>query len=159
MSLETQKDYLNDITDSPNFGYTLADPMKRLIAAIVEGIIINVPLYFILDYNQFFFSTDTFDFESIIFQSVISVLTGAICYPLWSGNLGHKLFGMKVISAVNGMDQKKPVNGALREVLKNLLGTFILPSIWLLWDKRKQNLYDKITNTLVVNNHKAGNGT
>ena len=155
MSLETPKDYLNDMTDLPNFGYTLADPLNRLGAAIVEGFIIYVPLFFILGYNASFFSSDFFDFQSLIFQSVISVLTGVICYPLWSGNLGHRLFGMKVISASNGMDQKKAVNGALREVLKNLLATFIIPSIWLLWDKRKQNLYDKITNTLVVTDRKS----
>ena len=149
MSLETQKDYLNEITDLPNFGYTLASPLNRLGAAIVEGFIIYIPLYFILEYIDIF-SADSFELESLLFQAIISALIGAICYPLWSGNIGHKLFGMKVISASNGMDQKKVTTGALREALKDVLGTFILPSIWLLWDKRNQNLYDKITNTLVV---------
>jgi uncharacterized RDD family membrane protein YckC len=150
MGLETPKDYLTDITDLPNFGYTLAEPLNRLGAAIVEGIIIYFPLYFILGYSTFFVDTDSFDIESLLLQAAISILLGGICYPLWSGNLGHKLFGMKVISATDGTDQKKATVGAVREVMKNLLGTFIIPSIWLLWDKRKQNLYDKITNTIVV---------
>jgi uncharacterized RDD family membrane protein YckC len=85
---------------------------------------------------------------------VLAAVLGAIFYSSWSGNLGHKLLGMKVISSVDGSDQKKPAIGALREVLKNILGLFLIPSIWLLWDSNKQNLYDKIVKTIVVKKQK-----
>ena len=58
--------------------------------------------------------------------------------------------GLKVISSVDGSDQKKALTGALREGLKNLFGFVLIPVIWLLWDENKQNVYDKIVNTYVV---------
>ena len=145
-----EKDYLADLADQPNFGYSLATPLDRLGAALLESLIIYIPLYFILGDSGHLFSENIFDFESILLQSGFAALLGAVFYSLWSGNLGHKLLGMKVISAVDGLDQRKAVAGALREFLKSILGVFIIPIIWLIWDAKNQNLYDKITNTIVV---------
>ena len=152
--MNPENEYLTDFTEQVNFGYTLAAPLDRLGATIVEGVIIYVPLYFIVGENSSFFSTDNLDVESFLFQIGLSILLGSIFYSQWSGNLGHKLLGMKVVSSIDGTDQKKALAGAIREGLKNILGLLILPSIWLLWDTKKQNLYDKITNTLVVKNLK-----
>jgi uncharacterized RDD family membrane protein YckC len=149
-----QTDYLSDIPDQPNFGYTLASRGERLGAVLLEGIIIYLPLYFILGNNSVLYSDDFFDLSSLLSQTVLAAVLGAIFYSSWSGNLGHKLLGMKVISSVDGSDQKKPAIGALREVLKNILGLFLIPSIWLLWDSNKQNLYDKIVKTIVVKKQK-----
>lgn len=158
MNPEPQKDYLTDLPYGENFGYTLASPWRRLGATILESIIIYIPLAFIQgEYsfpfgNDTFFSSDVFNIQSQFFEIGIAAVLGAFFYSMWSCNLGHKLLGMKVISAVDGSDQRKASTGAIREVLKNVLGNFIIPSIWLLWDDRKQNLYDKITKTLVVYN-------
>jgi uncharacterized RDD family membrane protein YckC len=154
MTPALEKDYLTDIQDLPNFGYTLASRGERLGAVIVEGIIIYLPLYFILGSSSPLYNDDIFDIPSLVIQTGISGILGAIFYSLWSGNLGHKLFGMKVISSVDGSDQKKAITGALRECLKGNFGLFLIPSIWLLWDSKKQNLYDKVAKTIVVKNHK-----
>ncbi len=94
--------------------------------------------------------TDLYSAESILGQVVFSAILGAIFYSLWSGNLGHKLFGLKVISSVDGSDKKNALSGALREGLKYIFSFVIIPVIWLLWDENKQNLYDKVSKTYVV---------
>jgi uncharacterized RDD family membrane protein YckC len=149
-----QTDYLSDISDQPNFGYTLASRGERFGAVLLEGIIIYLPLYLILGNDSLLYSDDVIDPSSLLAQSALAAVLGAIFYSLWSGNLGHRLLGLKVISAVDGSDQKKPAIGALREALKSILGVFLIPSIWLLWDSNRQNLYDKIVKTIVVKKHR-----
>ena len=126
------KDYLSDISDLPNFGYTLASRGERLGAVLLEGIIIYLPLYFILGSNSPLNRDEIFDVGSLVFQTGLAAVLGAIFYPLWSANLGHKLLGLKVISATDGSEQKNFATGALREALKSILGMFLIPSIWLL---------------------------
>jgi uncharacterized RDD family membrane protein YckC len=147
-----EHDYLSDIPVEDNFGYTLASPLLRFGGAIIEGIILYLPLSFLYD-GSFYSDNEIFNLEETLFQAGLSCLAGAVFYSLWSGNLGHKILNMKVISAVDGSDQKNGAVGALREGLKSILGTFVIPLIWLLWDRRKQNLYDKITKTLVIMKH------
>lgn len=71
-------------------------------------------------------------------------------YYFFSGNLGHAALGMKVIVVSTGKDFRNPILGALRELLKGIFYMFILPCIWLLWDVNRQNVYDKIFDTVVV---------
>ncbi len=155
MTATPEKDYLSDISDLPYFGYELASRGERLGAALLEGIIINLPIYFLLGDMNPLYSDDILDLKSLAFQIGFAAVSGAVFYSLWSGNLGHKLLGMKVISSLDGSDQKKPTRGAIREALKCLLGYFLIPNIWLLWDKQNQNLYDKIAQTFVVKNQKS----
>mgnify|MGYP000911934981 CR=1 FL=1 len=153
--MEIQKDHLSDISFQENFGYRLASPWARFGAVFIEGIIMYLPLsLFLFDFSPFN-DIDFLGFGDSLFQIALSALYGAIFYPLWSGNLGHKIFGLKVISAIDGNDQKKAQVGAIRELLKSVLGIFLIPSIWLLWDAKKQNLYDKIIKTLVVETNKS----
>ena len=134
-------------------GYELASRTERLFAAIVSSIIIlvafvliylllGIPISEVLNYDN--------DWIDILFGIIQSLILGAIFYPIFIGNIGHKIFGLKVISAENGEDFKKYDEGALREALKNILGYLIIPSIWILWDENNQNLYDKLTKTYVV---------
>ena len=57
---------------------------------------------------------------------------------------------LKVISSVDGSDQNNFILGFRREILKDIFTWFIIPVMWLLWDKDRQNLYDKVTKTYVV---------
>jgi uncharacterized RDD family membrane protein YckC len=57
---------------------------------------------------------------------------------------------LKVISSETGDDYKKASDGAIRELLKGVLSFFLIPIIWILWDDKNQNLYDKLTKTYVV---------
>jgi len=137
-------------------GYKLASKGKRLIASITEGIIFGIiilGIYLIMgkSISEFWADLDS-DFEllDIVYSLVTGIIIGAIFYPIFTGNLGHKIFNIKVISEETGEDYKKPEKGAIREALKHVLGYLIIPTIWILWDKKNQNLYDKITKTLVV---------
>jgi uncharacterized RDD family membrane protein YckC len=134
------------------FGYTLATRRERFIAMLVFTLIFFIPigLTLLATMPDSYFYDDGLSIWDILMDGIIGMILGAIFYPLWSGNLGHKLFGLKVISKETGEDINSPITGGLRELLKNILGHLIIPIIWLLWDKDKQNLYDKIVKTIVV---------
>ncbi|AUC23223.1 MULTISPECIES: RDD family protein [Polaribacter] len=137
-------------------GYKLASKGKRLIATIIEGLIFGVlflVIYLIMGKSVSEFWADfesDFQFLDIIYSLVTGIIIGAIFYPIFIGNLGHRIYNLKVISEETGEDYNKPEKGAIREGLKHVLGYLLIPSIWILWDKKNQNLYDKITKTLVV---------
>jgi uncharacterized RDD family membrane protein YckC len=130
------------------FGYKLAGRGDRFVASLVEAIILIIPMLIV--FGASYFDDDVYSFGSIVGGAVFSAILGAIFYSLWSGNLGHKIMGLKVISSVDGSDQNKALTGALREGLKNIFSLILIPVIWLLWDKDKQNLYDKVVKTYVV---------
>lgn len=92
------------------------------------------------------------DFNTIElnFSIIFGLIVGAIFYPIFTGNLGHRIFGLKVISSDSGNDFKKASDGAIREMLKAVFSFLIIPIIWILWDDKNQNLYDKLTMTYVV---------
>ena len=142
-------------------GYKLASKGKRLIANITEGLIFGIiflGIYLILGKSVSEFWNDLFgDFEllDIVYSLVIGIIIGGIFYPIFIGNLGHRIFNIKVISEETGEDYKKPEKGAIREGLKHVLGILIIPHIWILWDEKNQNLYDKITKTLVVEKNRV----
>lgn len=135
------------------FGYELASKDDRLFGALIQGFLFFIALIIIYKLIGIpvatLFSSQT-DLLDILFSILQGLLLGAIFYPFFTGNLGHKIFGLKVISAETGKDFKKPEDGAIRECLKSLLGYLIIPNIWILWDKKNQNLYDKLTKTYVV---------
>jgi len=139
------------------FGYTLAKRRQRIYALLAEYFILFLPVFFLgmltnISFGELnYWDLNVEDFwEYLSHTGILSVILGAVFYPLFSGNLGHKIMGLKVISAKDGNDYKKAWQGALREALKSVFGKFVLPNLWILFDNNKQNLYDKITNTFVV---------
>jgi len=145
------------ITNEKYFGYELAFRRERLFAAIVETLILGIPFLVIefLILSEDFWTTNygyfTWEsFRSTMYSSIFGAFLGAIFYPMWSGNLGHKIMGLKVISSVDGQDLNTSGAGWLRELSKSLLGYFIIPVIWLIWDDDRQNVYDKLVKTYVV---------
>ncbi|WP_299046599.1 RDD family protein [uncultured Polaribacter sp.] len=137
-------------------GYQIASKSKRFIAALIEALIFStiiLLIYLALGKTVSKFWNDInsdFKLLDISISFISGVIAGALLYPFFTGNLGHKICNLKVILEETGEDYKKPEKGALREGLKAVLGYLIIPSIWILWDKKNQNLYDKITKTLVV---------
>ena len=134
-------------------GYKLASKGKRLIATLTEGIIFGIILlgiYLIMGKSISDYWSSDFELIEIVYSGITGLIVGAICYPIFIGNLGHRIFNLKVVSEETGEDYKKPESGAIRECLKYVLSYLIIPIIWILWDEKNQNLYDKITKTLVV---------
>jgi len=130
------------------FGYELATISERFFAVLIESLILLVPILIIFGVSEQ--TSSSFSLASIIGGAIFSAILGAIFYSNWSGNLGHKILGLKVISSKDGKDQNTAGAGALREGLKNIFGNVLIPLIWLLWDDNRQNLYDKVVNTYVV---------
>ncbi|OAD42195.1 RDD family protein [Polaribacter atrinae] len=131
------------------FGYKLASNWERFIASLIGGLIMLVPIL-IITKGDYFESDSYISIYDVIINIILALVVGGLMYPIWSGNIGHKIFGIKVISKENGEDVKSPIRGIIRELGKNILQYLIIPVIWLLWDKDKQNLYDKISKTIVV---------
>ena len=136
------------------FGYKLATQWERLIASLIQALILLIPIL-IITKGDYFNSDSYISIYEVIIDSILALVVGGLMYPIWSGNIGHKIFGIKVISSENGEDVKNPISGIIRELAKNILQYLILPVIWLLWDKDRQNLYDKISKTIVVKKKEA----
>lgn len=136
------------ISNDKYFGFDLARRRERLFATIIEAIIITVPI--LLFFGDDIIESDPYSLGSIVGGGILSAILGAIFYPMWGGNLGHKIMGLKVISAENGEIQSNAKIGAIREVLKSVFSLVFIPVIWLLWDDNRQNLYDKVVKTYVV---------
>lgn len=141
-------------------GYKLASRSKRFLASVVETVIFTLFMALaFLGIGESFVEYLNRDFELLeIFSSAMAgIVIGGVFYPMFSGNLGHRIFKIKVISAETGEDYDKAEKGAIRECLKYVLGYLIIPILWILWDKKNQNLYDKLTKTLVVEKTKNEN--
>ncbi|WP_010232260.1 RDD family protein [Gillisia marina] len=144
---------------TPEYQYRIASKGKRLLAHLLEGVIylfITLLYYSILGNSMDDYLNREINIADFLYSALSSIITGFIFYPVFSGNLGHKLLGLKVISSKSGEEYKFASDGALRELLKYLGGFLILPVVWLLWDKENQNLYDKVTETFVVENYTKG---
>lgn len=131
------------------FGYKLASKWERFIASLVGGLIMLVPILLITK-GDYLDGDSYISIYDVVINILLALVIGGLMYPLWSGNIGHKIFGIKVISIENGEDVKNPISGIIRELGKNILQYLLIPVIWLLWDKDRQNLYDKISKTIVV---------
>lgn len=136
------------VSNDKYFGYELARRRERLFATIIEAIIISVPI--LLLFGDSVSDSDPYSLGSIVGYGILSAILGAIFYPMWGGNLGHKIMGLKVISAENGEIQTNAKTGAIREALKSVFSLVFIPVVWLLWDDNRQNLYDKVVKTYVV---------
>ncbi|CAM1341563.1 RDD family protein [Tenacibaculum amylolyticum] len=141
------------------FNYNLASKKKRLYAFLIDTLF-SLAVGYILQYFLFNHSLDDFltgesPVFGFLFNSLMSLALGAIFYPLFSGNLGHKLLNIKVINAKTGEDYTNFFEGGLREFLKNLSSNLIIPIVWLYFDKKKQNLYDKVSKTYIVEKNKS----
>ena len=119
-------------------GYKMATPARRFAACLLHWVIALVVV-------TIFFPKASGG-TSLFIMCVFS----AISYYFWSGNIGHKILKLKVIKADTEADCKNPVIGFFREPIKLICCWFIIPNIWLFFDEKKQNLYDKIFNTIVI---------
>ncbi|MDC1265189.1 RDD family protein [Flavobacteriaceae bacterium] len=141
------------MNETKTHGYKLASKGKRLIASLIEGVIfilITMGIYLILGKSISEYWNSDFELIEIVYSAIVGLIVGAIFYPIFIRNLGHRIFNLKVISEETGEDYKKPESGAIRECLKYVLSYLIIPIIWILWDEKNQNLYDKLTKTIVV---------
>jgi uncharacterized RDD family membrane protein YckC len=147
----------------PNFAEEKADNMKLAsipqrflgyILTLIFTLIVYVTIFKIfhqaIDVLYAYVSSSFFRY--VLFAGVSSQLLNGIFYPFFAGNIGHYIMGLKVVHVYEG--QQIPVyslfTGMRREMEKGILGLVLIPVIWLLFDKKRQNIYDKIEGTIVV---------
>ncbi len=117
------------------------------MAALIDGIIVGITINAIVRVN---YSRQDEELMTMFLYACFCAIMGAFLYPMWSGNIGHRIMGIKVISVADGTDSSGFFRGALREFLKTVSIYLLIPSIWILWDSKRQNLYDKALGTIVV---------
>lgn len=147
----------NKIDTNLVFGYKLASKGTRFLATLTDAIICMTVIwtpYIIYKVSKNDFHANDIGTTNIGYQAVYVLFVGALFYPMFSGNLGHRIFNLKVISSETGNNFDKASDGAIREFLKGFLCYLVIPSIWILWDEKNQNLYDKLTKTYVVEKEK-----
>ncbi len=136
------------------YGYKIASRSTRFFASLIECIVIIAILTLITRGQYLTMTTKTPVVIDLVFLVIDGLLFGAICYPFLTGNIGHRIFGLKVISTETGKDCNAAEKGAIRECLKNVLGLLIIPLFWIFFDSKNQTLHDKISKTVVVKKHK-----
>lgn len=134
-------------------GYALASRAQRLIGWMIEGVLVTIICLLIWDDE--YKKVMVMDGYVLVYNIPVWVLLGAVSYPTWGCNVGQRIMGLQVINTKTGEVERNVVNGALRELLKNLLALLIVPIMWLLWDEDKQNVYDKLLNHYVVKRRKG----
>ena len=133
--------------DSPHFGYQLATPKERLLGAIISLNVFALPLFVVIGGFKAF---DLFSWYTLLVFVISSAVISFVFNRYYSGNIGHRVMHLKVISALNGRNLNKTWLGMLREMLKVLSTVCVLPVALLLVDKNRQNGYDKICKTYVI---------
>ncbi len=136
------------------YGYEIASRSRRLFATLTESVILIIILSIITRGKALSMTTNPV--IDIILTIIDGLLFGAICYPFLTGNIGHRIFGLKVISTETGEDCDTAEKGAIRECLKNFLSLSIIPLFWIFFNSKNQTLHDKISKTIVVKRRKKG---
>jgi len=134
----------------------IASPFPRLVAAIIDGIILGIAGAVIgaVTSTGSPFSGGASNFSLFNAQTVISTLIGwayNIGLLIYSGaTIGKMAMGIKVVSAKG--EALTPTQIVLRETVGKLVSTYalLLGYIWILFDNKRQGWHDKIAGTLVV---------
>ncbi len=86
--------------DNNLHGHNLASKGTRLLANLTEKIIYFIffsGIYFILGYPIRDLYNSDFVISDVGYSAIFGLIVGSIFYPLFTGNLGHRIFGLKVI--------------------------------------------------------------
>ena len=158
-------------------GPVAAEWWKRLVAAIIDGIIVGIPSRIIgpmifsgmfsapritIDPNTGAIETGGFMGRMLAAQGALALMTMVIgaAYFIYfhssSGQtIGKKLMAIKVVDIDSGntIDYGKAFVRWLIPGVGGWVTCFILPlldGLWPLWDAKGQALHDKLANTLVI---------
>jgi uncharacterized RDD family membrane protein YckC len=139
----------------------LAGRWRRLLAAIIDGIVVGAITWIITAPTL---GTDAMTnnhhlgdrFAANGIMAVIGILYFGFQHGKWGQSIGKRALGMRVVRAADG----GPIGyGAafLRVGFTYILSTITLgfgalvDVVFILWDRRKQALHDKVAKTVVVN--------
>lgn len=131
----------------------IATKNQRFFSLIIDFLILQI-VFFSINYiifNQSFleYFDKEFDYSNTLISFLLSLLYGFIVYPFFSGNLGHRIIGLKVIHDDKN-DFNKFYEGGFREFLKSISLFLILPNLYIFFNSDNKNTYDKILNCKVI---------
>ena len=132
----------------------IASKSKRFFAFLIDSFIIQVLFFSYIYYVENTTLWEYFDRDLDIYSTLLSALMsfcyGAIVYPFFSGNIGHKILGLQVIDIENNRNFNKFHEGGCREFVKYAATILLIPHLLLFFNKRNQNFYDRFLNTIVI---------
>ncbi len=135
---------------------------SRILASIIDGVVIAIPTFIISFIIGFITSAVSVNSADTTLATMISFITNLIVYVLtqiyyvyFIGSKGQTVGKMAMkIKVVKEDDNSVPGYGSafLREVIGKLLSSivFSLGYFWMIWDVKKQGWHDKIAHTIVV---------
>src|SRR5690606_33471957 len=107
------------INEIQTHGFKLASKGKRLLASFTEGVIfitLTRGIYLIFGKSFSEYWNGDFELIEIVYSAITALIVGAIFYLIFTGNLGRRIFKLKVISGDSGEDYNK----AEKEHLENV---------------------------------------
>ena len=132
----------------------IASKTSRLLAFLIDYLIIQTILfsyiYFIEDITFWNYLDKEFDLFDTLTGTLIALIYGSLIYPFFSGNIGHRIMGLKVVNIENKSNFNTFYEGAFREFIKDFCIILIIPNLWILFNKKNQNIYDRLFKTIVV---------
>ena len=142
------------LTQYDKLGNKIASGTKRLSGYIIVLIVFYVPIVILLNLTTNMPVREICGYEYFlddILYLAVSLVINFYFYSKHGGNLGHYLLNLKVVDQNTG-EPLEGYKGLLREFLKIILSIFIIPIVALLFNVKKQNWYDKIVNSIVIEN-------
>ncbi|OXA78045.1 hypothetical protein B0A58_04705 [Flavobacterium branchiophilum NBRC 15030 = ATCC 35035] len=132
----------------------MASKSRRFLAFAIDYLFIQSLyfsyVYFIENTTFWDYLDKDFDIFDVLTGCVIVLVYAAVVYPIFSGNLGHRIMGIKVVNFDGKSNFNKFYEGAFREFIKDICIVLIFPNLWILFDKNNQNSYDKLFKTIVI---------
>jgi hypothetical protein len=83
----------------------IASKTSRLLAFLIDNLIIQTIffsyIYFIEDITLWNYLDKEFDLFDTLTGTLIALIYGSLIYPIFSGNIGHRIMGLKVVNIEN----------------------------------------------------------
>lgn len=143
----------------PELGRTLASPWLRILARIIDGVILAIVASILA--TAMFDGGDVFSFRRTILQTVLTALYEVLFIGLRGATPGKALVGIAVVRQRDGVTPPGVDVGFLRWVVEAVglltivgaligLVIFVLNVIYLFTDPRRRTINDRIAKTYVV---------
>jgi uncharacterized RDD family membrane protein YckC len=142
---------------------------KRFVASFVDGLIVGIPTWIVIallfgvDFNtRRSGGTASFSLDGrAIGESVLSGVVLLVYFTILDGgprgqSLGKRATGIRVVDAATGTSIgygrgfARAGGKFVANILINLCLIGLLDYLWMLWDKEKQTLHDKLARSYVV---------
>jgi uncharacterized RDD family membrane protein YckC len=135
--------------------YVLADYYQRILAVIINTAIYLFIWYLLIGNSMFSDSSEPpliSEYWDFILSCAIWAVFNSIFYPFFSGTIGHKIMGIKVVTKKYNINYSSFFEAIFRELVKNISVLLLFPCIWIFFNKERRCIHDYFYGTIVVKN-------